>query len=352
MNARIAAALVVLLAVLGGAALLVQQQERSHKAAASGALGQPLFKGLKASDIATIRIAEPKAELTLERKENRWAIAERQGFPADLDKVSELVLKAIELKVGQLEPIGGEDRARLNLDGSGTLVEFKAADGKPLARMIVGRKYFKGEPAGQADGRFVLLPENDRQAVVVSDPLAQASAKTADWIRGAGFTAEKMKSLEFKAPDGRQWRIERADDNAEWRLAGAKAGEKLEPAKANAAAFALSNVELADIAPQGLKPEDTGLAKPAVITASTLDGLTYILRLGAAEGENYYAALAVAGAPRPAGKDAEARGKRLEERLPREKALSQYTLLIAKSKLEDLLKPRAELLAKKETKKR
>ena len=52
------------------------------------------------------------------------------------------------------------------------------------------------------------------------------------------------------------------------------------------------------------------------------------------------------------GKDAEERLKAINERLPREKALAAYTLLIPKSKLDDILKKRADLLAKKEEKKK
>ncbi len=57
MNARIAAVLVVLLAVIGGGALLYYQQERSRSPANVGTLGQPLLKGLKVSEVASIRIA-------------------------------------------------------------------------------------------------------------------------------------------------------------------------------------------------------------------------------------------------------------------------------------------------------
>ena len=94
-----------------------------------------------------------------------------------------------------------------------------------------------------------------------------------------------------------------------------------------------------------------GLDKPMVVTATTLDGLTYTLKLGRPSGDNYYATIAIAGDPRPEGKDAGERLKKISERLPREKALADYTLLVPKSKLEDVVKKRAELLAKKEEKK-
>src|SRR6185436_4798359 len=105
--------------------------------------------------------------------------------------------------------------------------------------------------------------------------------------------------------DGTSWRIERSGDNADWKLAGARGDEKLEVTKANAASYSLSQIELADVAPADAKPEETGLDKPAVVTATTLDGLTYTLKLGKLAGDNYYAAIAIAGEPKPEGKDAE-----------------------------------------------
>src|SRR5207244_11642778 len=135
MNARVAIVLVVLLAVLGGGALLYSYQERTRRPENVSALGKPLLKELKAADIAAIRIVEPKATLTIQRKDDGWVIAERRGFPADVAKVREFALKLIGLKVGQSEPIGEKDRARLNLDASGTQVELSAADGKPLGKL-------------------------------------------------------------------------------------------------------------------------------------------------------------------------------------------------------------------------
>jgi hypothetical protein len=356
MNARVAVVLIVLLAVLGGGALLVRQQGESQKPAGADALGQPVLKGLQGASIATIVIREPKATLTIAKKDDRWVIAERDGFPADFDKVRDFVLKAIALKVGQSEPIGEKDRARLRVDESGTQVEFLGADGKPLARMTIGQKYFKAAPENperaRGDGRYVGLPEDPKRVLVVADPLVEASTKTADWISKAGVAPELIKSLEVRDAAGATWKVERSGDNADWKLAGAKAGEKLEVTAANAASYTFGKIEIADVAPKDVKEEDTGLGKPAVVTAVTLDGLTYTLKVGKLQGENYYATIAIAGEPKPEGKEAAERLKKIQERLPREKALAGYTLMIPKAKLEDILKKRADLLAKKEEKKK
>jgi Domain of unknown function (DUF4340) len=350
MNARIALTLVVLLVVLGGGALVYYHQESSEHAQNVATLGKPLLKDVKAADIAAIRIVEPKATLTVQRKDDGWVIAERRGFPADVSKVREFVLKLIGLKVGQSEPIGEQDRARLNLDASATEVELNAADAKPMAKLIVGKNYFKHEvenpEKAPADGRFVALPGEAGTVYIVADALVQATAKTAEWIDRTSFEVEKVKALEVRFPNGEQWRLERAADNADWKLDGMKAGEKLDTGRANAATYSLSMLELADVAPEDAK--DTGLDKPTVVRAATFDGLAYDIKVGRLEGDNYYVRFSSSGgAPaESSGPDAE-RLKKLRERLPREKVLQDYVLLIPKSKLEDTLKPRAELLEKK-----
>ncbi len=370
MNPRAVAVLVVLVLALGGGALLLREQAASQRPPASGTLGQPLLKGLKAAEIAAIVIREPKATLTLERKEARWIIVERGGFPADLEKVRQFVLKAIELKIGQAEPIGEADRARLQLDDKGTGVEFRGAGGKPLARLAVGRKYFKREPdnpeTARADGRFVQLPGGEQTAYVVADPLPEASAKSADWIDRRSFQAEKLRALELRYPDGERWRLERAADNADWKLEGLRPGERLDITRANSATYSLGLLELADVAPKDATPADTGLDKPILVDATTLDGLSYAIRVGRLAGENYYVSFTPGGAlvkerlpekgEKPADRESRdkeftERIKKLEARLPLERQLSQHVLLVPRSKLEDTLKKRAGLLEKRDEKK-
>lgn len=375
MSARIAAALVALLVVLGGSALLYRQQQDEAQAPNAALLGQPLLKDLPAAKIAKIRIVAPRRSLTLALKDGRWTIAERNGFPADFNKVRGFVLKAIELKIAQSEPIDAGDRARLDLadpgkDGAATEVVFEGADGGKLASFLVGKKYFKSPPAdpdkAQGDGRFVMRPGEPATAYVVADALEQASADSAKWIDTTAFTADRVKTLEVRHPGGTGWKIERTHEDSNWKLVGAKRGEKLDSSRANSAAYDLQSLSLADIAPPGTTPAESGLDRPIVVRATTLDGLDFTVKLGKVAGENQYATFTVGGTlvkkrqPAPGEKpaDRERRDKdfaeriaKIEARLPQERALSAYTLLIPKFKFEDLLKPRAELLEKKEAKK-
>jgi hypothetical protein len=332
MNARVAAILVLLLAILGGAALLSQRQDAARQPeAVAGSRGQPLLPGLQAAEVAAIRIVEPAATLTLKRKDDGWTIAERGDFPASLAAVREFVLKAIDLKAGQGEALGEKDRARLQLDAAATQVEFQGADGKPLKRMLVGKKYFKRDPddpaKAPADGRFVLLPETPDRVFIVADPLAQAAAQSRLWIDRTAFKVEKVATLELRYPDGSGWRIERKGDNADWSLAGgAPAGMKLDTSRANAASYMLGQLELADVAAPDEK--DTGLDAPTLIRAATLAGARYEIKVGKLRGDDYFVSFT------SSADDA------------KEKALAPHVLLIPKSKLEDTLKKRAEMLEK------
>ena len=100
-----------------------------------------------------------------------------------------------------------------------------------------------------------------------------------------------------------------------------------------------------------MAPKGTALESPTVIQATTLDGISYSIRVGRPQGEHYPVTFSASGTLRKDDKDAE-RIKKLEQRLPHEKLLSDYVLLIPKGKLEDTLKKRPELLEKQDAAKK
>jgi len=165
-------------------------------------------------------------------------------------------------------------------------------------------------------------------------PVGQEHAGTCDPRHDA-------RRIEHEQPDddadGHERHRERAGDNADWKLAGARPEEKLDVSRANAASYSLQLLELADVAPKDAA--DTGLDKPITIDATTLEGLTYAIKVGKLAGDNYYVSFTSSG------------NHKAEDKAAREKTLSQHVLLIPKSKLEDTLKPRAELLEKPAQKK-
>ncbi len=372
MSARLLGILVAVLVVLGGAALWLQHERRADQPAAVAELGEPLFKDLQAANIASIRITEPGASITLRREGDRWVVVGDGDFPADIAKVRGFVVKALGLKVGQSERLNATDRVRLQLDepsvkeGGGTLVEFVGADGKPLASLIIGGKYFKRTPddpkTAKADGRFVLRPSATDTAIIVADPLEQSVAKRTEWIDQRAFAAEEPLSIDVRHANGDHWRLERepGGDDA-WRLVDAKPKEKLSNTTVLSVAAAAGGLDFTDVVKRDPQREEKALAKPTVITTVTRDGLTYILRVGPAEDQKRYAVGEIKGELPTARKpvegekpeQAKARDKAFAERIARIKArrptdqsLAEYALVIPDTTLVDLTKKRADLLEK------
>jgi len=372
MSARLLAVLVAVLVVLGGAALWLQHERRADQPAAVAELGEPLFKDLQAANIASIRITEPGASVTLRRDGERWVVVGDGDFPADFGKVRGFVVKALGLKVGQSERLSAADRVRLQLDepsakqGGGTLVEFVGADGKPLASLIIGSKYFKRTPddpkTAKTDGRFVLRPTATDTAIIVADPLEQSVAKRTEWLDRRALAAEEPVSIEVRHPDGDHWRLERGPNaDGTWRLADAKRGEKLNDTTVLSVAAAAGGLDFADVVKRDPQREAKVLAKPTVITTVTRDGLTYVLKVGPVEDQKRYALGEIQGElpgarqPLDGEKPAEAKARdkafaeriaRLRARRPTAQSLADYAVLIPDTTLVDLTKKRADLLEK------
>src|SRR5207249_1406669 len=130
------------------------------------------------------------------------------GRPADrgTEKKKGMNARIAAVLVVLLAVVGGgallyyqKERSRSPAN-AGTQVEFDAADGKALAKLVVARKYFRREvenaEKASADGLFVMLPADPKTVLIVSDPLGQASARSADWLDRRSFKVEKLRSLE------------------------------------------------------------------------------------------------------------------------------------------------------------
>lgn len=371
MGARMLAILVALLVLLGGGALYYYQQEQ--RTTKVEALGKPVLPGLQAASVGAIAIREAGATLTLVRKDSGWRLAERGDFPADPAKVRDFVLKVLEMKIGQSEPLAAADRRRLQLaepgskEGGAIEVQFRSADGKPLATLLVGKKYFKNTPENPdkaaGDGRFVMLPGTADRVVVVSDPLAQASARSAAWIVTDGIALQNPAEVEMRFKDGERWRVFKEPKANDWKLEPLKAGEKADQSTLSSAAYALYELKLADVASPTLQSAESGLDNPVVLAAAGQEGVRYTIKLGKLREDNLYANIALAGVParqaRQAGKDEKPEDKarldkehaerqaKLEERIAREKSLANYTVLLSMQSLQDVLKRRDELIEKK-----
>ena len=370
MNRKQFLILVVALLVLGGVGLAMFWQNIADYRATQQKIGAKLLPNLKVADVAQVELRDPKNKVTLKRQDNGWVVVERGNYPADFKAISDLIIKLIDLKVVQSDPVGEALLPRVELvepgkgEGAGTLVEFKDAAGKTLAQVILGKTILKKDPGnplpnavdGVPAGRYVRNTDKNT-VVVVGDPLANAKAQPGIWIDKTFPKVDRIKTLTAAGPNA-QWKVARDQEWSPWKFAAG--GGDLDASAVVAAANGLGNLSFSDVSVQG-KPEDEGT--PTVFTAETFDNLTYTIKVAKRkDGADYLVNIAVAGEPpaaRPTEKDekpadkekrdkeyAEQR-KRLEFKIAREKVQSQWSYVADAKQIEPLMKTREDLIAKK-----
>ncbi len=381
MNGKQFVLALVALAVLVAGGWAVFDWKRGSYEVADSRVGQKLLPGFKVDEVGEIVIGEPSGTVTLVRSDRGWTVKERGGYPADMEAIRDLLLKLEAMKVVQAEGLTDALRSRLQLaapgsgakpEETGTALELKARDGKPLARLILGRKTTRqasmpGLPVDSIpSGRYVLVAADPQRASVVADPLSAVAAKPRQWLAHDYLKVERIRALTVVGPDGKErWSVMRPDEASGWKWS---APGKLDGGKAQDAASALYSMRIDDAAP-GVSDADAGLDRPVTVRAQTFDGWSYELRIGkAAPEDRYYVRASVAGSvpesrtPRPDEKAADRekedkafseRQAALKARLAREQALGAYTVLVAKPAVEPLLRERSALVAveKKDDKK-
>jgi hypothetical protein len=373
MNRRQFLILVIALAVLGGAGLVLIWQDISAYRASGAKIGAKLLPNLKLADVAEIRLQDAKQQVTLARTEQGWVVRERGGYPASFQDISDFLIKLVELKVTQAEQVGASLLPRVELaepgkgEGAGTLIEMKDGAGKPLARLIIGKKVLKKDPMnplpaakdGVPAGRYVLPPNAKDTVVVVSDPLNSVTASPGRWLSKDFFKADRIRTLAV-GPEGAapSWKIARTEEWGQWKFAAG--GGDLNPGAAVGAVNKLGSLGFDDVAASA-KAEPTD--KPVVAVAETFDNLVYRVKAARKKsGDEYLVSFTVTGEPpktrapekgekkedkeRRDKEFAESR-KRLAERIAAEKALVKWTYVVGARELEPLLASRTEMTARK-----
>ena len=329
--------------------------------------------------VAQLTLRSAEGTVNLAHKGDAWTVQERADFPANFERVENLLKKLWDLKVVQEIKAGPSQHARFDLTdpaqdaGKATRVDFKDKDGKPLAALLVGKQFMKKSdaapsPFGDAGGggfpagRYVMTP-GSANVSLISETLDDVDAKPVSWLRHDFFKIENPSSVTLAGTtDAQKWKVSRTTSSSEWNLDGAAATEKVDQAKVSPVANAFANPAFADVMLPDAKSADTGLDKPATVTITTFDGFTYVLKIGKETAGNLPVTVAVTGQfakERTPAKDEKpeektklddefkAKIKKFEEKLAAEKKFEGQPFLIAKYTLDSILKDRAALLEEK-----
>ncbi|MBO5940457.1 MAG: DUF4340 domain-containing protein [Kiritimatiellae bacterium] len=324
--------------VLGGAAYFCNS---GRKIKTSNINGKPVLKAFDVSEVQKVEISGSR-KTTLIASEKGWVIDSLYGYPADISKIRENLLKLKDLTVGQ--------SARGRKIENGTVVELKDANGKVLASATLGDMHMS-KPRGQAvqygggsypDGRYVKYGDS---VVLVKDTLDPFDGDPKKWCEGriCSIPSSDVKGVAY-TKGGETVRLERKD--SAWSLEGLGEKEELDSSKTYSLDSALSYLDFSSVADPSKPEAEFGFATGSVYTVSLKNGQSYTAKIGSSSGSDRY--FRVSAAFSPVGTNA-------TENATLEKAVADFnsnagkwTYLISSYSADSMSKTRKDLVKAKE----
>lgn len=302
----LALALVAVVVLLLG--LIVRQANRSQWGAESAAVGAPLLPDLPINDITKITITGPGQSVTLARRDDKWRVLERFGYPADWDQISQAVKQLANETIKQTITVGPTHYGRLELlppdadaaDKAGTRVTLFNDSGDPLARLRLGKQHMSDSDAAQnpmmrgrafPDGRYILLPDSadSEQVVLVSNPFNTLVPEPAQWLNTQFLEIRDLASAHLERDGETAWRLQTNPDSDKLTLAGdVPDGMTIKNSAVSETARALAYARISDVADPDLPDSETGMDNPAVFHAVNKQHVACTVKIGAKTGDKYY----------------------------------------------------------------
>lgn len=389
MNKRQVIILWVIAIVLGAAVTAVKlSQKQATHSATKRSPGQMLFESFPATEANSIEIQGANGAVTLVRKDGKWVVSQRDGYPANSTFVNDFIRTLGDLKITQSLEAGPSFAPRFGMDDAATKPEsrgltatFKDASGKEIAKVSLGKTIEAGaapSPMGGSGsvGRYVRNHADTSGFYAVSEMFPSVSAEAKRWLNDAFISPEKIKSITVSLTDkpDSTWKLTRETEEAEFKLDGAAAAEVLDTTVGSSVKSLFSYARFDDIVPTSQVAERTAADGKHSAVIETFEGFTYTVKISAAKPntavtptaepaakDNYLLSVDVsAEIPKarkiPEGEKPEdaktldaafaERQKTLTEKLAKEKAFAGTTFEVAKTLVEPLLKDRAALIAK------
>lgn len=334
------------LAILGGVAVVLGGV--AYVTSSAGNVKSPSIAGkqiLPRFDLASVARVEIGAadKVVLAASDNGWTIESLYGYPADVAKIRENLMKLQDLKVGQVAYGRKIEKP--------TSVGLLDSAGKALATLEMGETHMsrpKGQAAqfgggGYPDGRYVKFGD---KTVLVKETLDAFDGDPKKWAdtRIASVTASDVASVSY-AKGGETVKLARKD--SAWTLEGLGPKEELDSSKTYSLDSALSYLDFTGVADPKLSEKDLGFATGSVYTATLKNGQTYVAKVGgAAKGTDRWVKLSASF--KPIGTNATENAK-LEQTVKDFNAkVGKWTFSVSSYSADNFAKARKDLVKAKE----
>ncbi|HUO83400.1 MAG TPA: DUF4340 domain-containing protein [Gammaproteobacteria bacterium] len=224
-----------------------------------GSSGQPLVPGLEAAvnDVDRIDIGTGgDPQVTLERDEDGWTVAQKSSYAADIGKLREMLLALADATVLERKTSDPEHYGQLGVgdqldeDASGAWLEI-AGLGEPV-RLVIGDNARGGSSTYARRG-------GEESALLVSGNL-DIEKQPIEWLRRdiLDVAADSVQAVTITHRDGRALEVSKERRGLpDFSITGIPAGQQVKSAAdVNSVASALTGLRLEDVRPAEEMPAD------------------------------------------------------------------------------------------------
>lgn len=222
----------------------------------SNALNEPLFEGLvdRLNDVSIIEVTAAGETTTVRHGPAGWIVEQRDGYPADPEKIRALALGIAQLHLIEPRTDREERLPRLELgdpadaDARARLVRLENEEGEVLASIVVGKTSYGLYGPGRGGAYVRRAGEHqawlaDRTLPIPDGPLAWLDRRIVDLPR------DRLAEIELVRPDGQHLAFSRSADGTSeaLHLEGVPEGREEDPEKIERLASVLDKLDLQDV---------------------------------------------------------------------------------------------------------
>jgi hypothetical protein len=275
--------IIALVLSLGGYLLIHFQKSRSSQRM----MGRLLFKEFPAERIAIVTIKGPKDSVILKKLQNQWVVQTRLNYPADLNKLSDLVRKLKEAKIGRIFESNEGSLKRLALvdptkeenedEEKGIRVIFGDENEQEIKNLIFGKSRETEGMRGTSEGQYLML-QGDTKIYLVDKDFSTLEPISLEWLEKklVDVQADDVRSILCKSLDGGkiEYHFERPEKGKDFEALEFSAKKKVKKSTLDQLSGALAGLNMENIVdPSSLSGSPIKMSKQ--IEYRLFNGLVY-----------------------------------------------------------------------------
>lgn len=286
---------IIALALVGTLAIVNASKSDGFQSATERKRGETLLVDFDPTKVTSLSIKEGTEVVTLQKKEGKWTVAERDDYPANTSSINELLRLIDEVEVTQGIEADPEFAPRFGMDSEatdpkqqGTVVVMTDGNSE-LAHLTFGKNLESasnlGNPfmGGGSTGRFVKNHQDDSGVYVTSELFPTLNADPSSWLDDDFLIVEKIQSIAVSKQgklDEHEWKITREGEGAPFTLIGKKDNENLDTNALNPLGNLFSYARFEDIIPAAEEEGSWIKDERQQAVIETFEGLTYHVTFG------------------------------------------------------------------------